>query len=151
MPTSHRPGSCTASTSWSPTTAACCGRCPSSWWAPVGSTSPSSRSTTRRASWTSGRGSTRRTGSTITGLWTRWTWATISTTASGSWSQSTSRLVQVGVICVSTIVPGGGRFQQSDLAGLDYGLVLGLWVVFTIIVSLTVTFTLTATVALILP
>ena len=45
-----------------------------------------------------------------------------------------------GVIC-STIVPGSGRFQLSDVVGLGDG--LGL--VFTIIGSLTLTLTLTLT------
>ena len=36
----------------------------------------------------------------------------------------------------STLVPGRGSFQLYGLAGLGYGLGLGFWVVFTIIVSL---------------
>ena len=32
----------------------------------------------------------------------------------------------------STLVPGSGSFQLSDLAGLGYGLLLRFWVVFTI-------------------
>ena len=51
-----------------------------------------------------------------------------------------------GVIC-STIVPGSGRSQLSDVVGLGDG--LGL--VFTIIGSLTLTLTLTTNIPVILP
>ena len=42
-------------------------------------------------------------------------------------------------IFLSTLVPGSGSFQLSGLAGLVYGLGLGFWVVFTIIVSIMLT------------
>ena len=54
------------------------------------------------------------------------------------------------VIC-STLVPGSGSFQLPDYAGLGYGLGLGFWVVFTIIVSLTPTLTLITPLSVISP
>ena len=55
------------------------------------------------------------------------------------------------VIFFSTLVPGSGNFQLSRLASLGYALVLGFWVVFTIIVSLTLTLTVITTLNEILP
>ena len=57
----------------------------------------------------------------------------------------------VSVIFFSTLVPGSGNFQLSRFASLGYALVLGFWVVFTIIVSLTQTLTLITTLTVILP
>ena len=42
------------------------------------------------------------------------------------------RLLGAGSVIFSTLVPGSGSFQLSDLAGLGNGLGLGFWVVFTI-------------------
>ena len=57
--------------------------------------------------------------------------------------------IDPGRVIFSTLVPGSGSFQLSDLVG--YGLGLMFWVVFTIIVCVFLTLTLITTITVILP